>query len=106
MGLLEKALAGVMFPLSIIIILGEVGISVKTGFSVLLIGSLLMIALQVISIVYSRIHNNTFRLMHVLTGLLLILPPILYLLPVNYYREILPIIIGVMLFTESLYAFH
>ncbi|MFH1409158.1 MAG: hypothetical protein ABIH34_04585 [Nanoarchaeota archaeon] len=108
MSLLDKLGAIVIFPLSIIIILEVLGVyTVPLPFDKILIGALLMIAFQVINVAMLGIQNGHVSIMQILTGILLILPPVAYFFQsfIPFGAQI-PLILGVMMFTESLYALH
>lgn len=110
MGFLEKSLAFVMLPLSILIILEGIGIySLSLPVNKVLIGAILMIALQVSNLIFLKISNGTLTVMNVVTGIVFILPAAAYLFSYffgyNLY-ESLPLIVGVMMFIEALYTLH
>ncbi len=59
MGIIEKSIAVVMLPLSILIILEEAGIfSFDLFVDKLVIGAILLIGLQVVSLVFSVKHQE------------------------------------------------
>ena len=110
MGLVEKILAIVMIPLSILIIIEQMGfyslgLPLDKGF----LGAGIMIALQLINMASLKIKNKKLTAMNIITGGIFIITALAYILG-NYlgYLQIssLPVILGVMMFVEALYALH
>jgi hypothetical protein len=97
-----------MLPLSILIILEEAGIfSFDLFVDKLVIGAILLIGLQVVSLVFSVKHQGGVRAMNIVIGVVLIIPALIYLIPaLNFFGESLSLILGTMMFVESVYAFH
>jgi len=110
MGLIEKGLATVMLPLSIIIILEETDLySLGLPYNLLSIGAILMIALQVISLIMLKVHSGEIGLMKIIMFIVFMLPVIAYALSSiigSYFDNYIPLIFGVMMFVEAMYAFH
>jgi hypothetical protein len=110
MGIIEKPLAIAMIPVSIMIILEEIEIlSLNLPFDKVLIGALLIIALQVINVILIRTQNGTITIMNVITSIVLIVPAAGYIVSSIFgiFSIVnLPLIIGVMMFVEAIYALH
>lgn len=110
MGALEIPLAIAMIPISILIILEETAIyTLNLPFDKVLIGALLIIALQLINVILLRIQNNTLTFMNVITAIVLTVPAGYYIFSsfFGFYTIAnLPLIVGVMMFVESIYALH
>ena len=108
MGIIEKSIAIVMLPLSLVIVLEEAGIySLSLFVDKLIIGALLMIGLQVVSLVFSVKGQGGVRAMNIVISAVLVIPALIYLIPaLNFFGESLSLILGTMMFVESVYAFH
>ena len=108
MGLIEKAISILMLPLGILIILETLNIyTLILPIDKMLIGAVLMLALQIVTIIMLKIHAGEIGFTHLLTTILFILPAIAYFLtgiigPI--FGNSLPIIFGVLMFVESWYA--
>ena len=111
MGLLGKAFAVVMFPLSILILLENTGVfSVTLPFlplSKIQIGALLMIALQVITLIMIKVTHADMSFMNLVTGIVFIGVAVIALLP-QFIPVDMPfgLILSVMMFVEAIYALH
>jgi hypothetical protein len=109
MSFLEKTLAFLLFPLGLLIIIEELGFFSFNIFDKVLIGSIIMIVMQTISLFSVQKHNEHVTHMNYVTYFFLILPCSLYLLSFNInfgFTQFLPLMIGTMMFVEALYAFH
>lgn len=111
MAIIGKAFAIVMFPLSILIVLEELGIYTLTlpiPMGKILLGAILMVALQVMTVIMLKIHHGKFTVMNILTAGIFILVAIgVATAPFHgYYQEQAPLILGIMMFGEGLYALH
>jgi len=110
MGILEKIFSAAMIPISILIILEEIEIfSLNLFFDIVLIGAILIISLQLINVVLLRTQNGTLTAMNVVTAVVLIIPAAFYIFSsiLGYFSiENIPLIIGVMMFVEAIYALH
>ena len=110
MGAIEKGFAFVMFPLGFLIMIEEMGLfSLSFFLDKTMIGAILMIVLQTITLMTLNMHHEYIRGVNYMTFFCLILPSALYLGSMMIsisFKESLPLIIGVMMFVESLYAFH
>jgi len=108
MGLIEKAISILMFPLGIILILEGLNLyTLVLPIDKMLIGAVLMLALQIVTIIMLKIHSGEVGFTHILTAILFILPAVAYFLtgiigPI--FGNSLPIIFGVLMFIESWYA--
>ena len=106
MGLIEKILAFVMIPLSILIFLEQINVfSISFFIDKILIGAILMILLQLLTIIQQKITNGHFGLVTIVTSVIFIMPAGLYLthLVVSVY---IPLILAVFMLAEALYALH
>lgn len=110
MGFIEKLFAIVMLPLSILIIMETTGIfSLDLFFDKVFIGAILMIALQLLTLFFVKKHHSSLRGMNIVTFIVLILPALAYIFSGvfnNFLKEQLPLILGVMMFVEAIYALH
>jgi len=109
MGVLEKILAIIMLPISILIVLEAIDMfSIGLPFDKLLIGAGLMIILQVITLLFLKLHGGELRPINLVIAGVLILPAGAYI--ASYFLAFnipnLPIILGIVMFVEALYAFH
>lgn len=110
MGILEKIFSAAMIPIGLLIILRETGIySLNLPVDIVLIGAILIILLQLINVVLLRTQNGTLTAMNVVTAIVLIIPAAFYLsfsIFGFFSIENIPLIIGVMMFVEAIYALH
>ena len=110
MAFFDKAFAFAMLPLSVLIILEELDLfSLSLIFDKALVGAIIMIILQLISLFTLNEMHEHVRTINVITFFFLILPSVLYIVSSFIsisFSSSLPLIIGVMMFVESLYAFH
>jgi len=110
MGILEIPLAIAMIPVSILIILEEIGIySLNLPFDKVLIGAILIIALQLINVILLRTQNGTLTIMNVVTSIVLIVPAAYYIFSsiFGFFSIVnISLIIGVMMFVEAIYSLH
>lgn len=108
MGLIEKAIAILMLPLGILLILEALNIyTLVLPIDKMLIGAVLMLTLQIVTILMLKIHSGEIGITHILTAVVFMLPAIAYFLtgiigPI--FGNSLPIIFGVLMFVESWYA--
>ena len=110
MGVVEKVLSLVMLPLGILIVLEEIGLySLSLPFDKVLIGAILMIALQVINLIMLRIQNGTLTFINLVTGSIFIVIGGAYLAS-NFFGffvfDGIRLILGVVMMVEALYALH
>ncbi|MBR9699583.1 hypothetical protein GOV09_03960 [Candidatus Woesearchaeota archaeon] len=107
--MLGKVFGIVMLPISILIILGEIGIGFSLPFNLALLGAILMIALQLVNMVAAKSHNGHLRIMQIVTAIFFIAPA-LALIAKEFFGLIvvdsLPLIVGVIMLAEALYALH
>lgn len=110
MNILTKLLAIIMLPLSILIILESTGLfSLALPFDKVFIGAILMIALQLLNLILLKINKGLLRFINIITTLVFILPAVAYILSTImgfYLFESVPLIIGIIMFIEALYALH
>ncbi len=110
MGFLERILAFVMLPLSVLIILEDLKVySISLPFDEALAGAALMIALQAVNLALLMIKNKTLTAMNIITGSVFIIPAAAYIffsVIGKSYIDHIPLVIGVMMLVESLYALH
>ena len=110
MGKIEKALAIIMLPVAILIVLQATDIfSLNLPIDLVFLGSILMIALQVINLTLLKFQNGHFGNIHIITALVFILPALIYIYTAFFGSIIelpLALIIGIMMIAESLYALH
>jgi len=110
MGILEKIFSAAMIPISILIILREIGVySLNLPVDIVLIGAILIISLQLINVILLRTQNGTITAMNVITAAVLIIPAAFYIFSsiFGFFSiENIPLIIGVMMFVEAIYALH
>jgi len=108
--MLEKILSIAMLPFGLLIILEELGLfTINLFFDTVLIGATLMIVIQILTLISLNIHHKNIRIVNYVTAVVLLIPVAIYLLSTFItvsFQESLPLIIGVMMFVESLYAFH
>ncbi|NOZ80307.1 MAG: hypothetical protein GXP63_01425 [DPANN group archaeon] len=104
-----KVFAIVMLPLSILIILEELGIfTLSLPVDKVFLGAILMVGLQLMTLILLKVHHGRFSIMSILTALIFTLVAIgaatasLH----GYYKEQAPLILGVMMFGEAIYALH
>ena len=110
MALIGKVFAIAMFPLSIIIILESLdGFSLELPFNKVIIGAVLMIALQVLTLIFLKINHGRLGIMQYLTAGIFILAALVAVFSdfVSFLpSDKLPLILGVIMFVEALYALH
>jgi len=110
MAIIGKIFAIAMFPLSIIIILDALGVfSLDLPFNKVLISAVLMIALQVLTLIFLRINHGRLGIMQFLTAGIFILAALVAVFSdfVSFLpSDKLPLILGVVMFVEALYALH
>jgi len=110
MGIIGKSFAIVMFPLSILIVLETAGIfSITLPFDKIIIGAILMIALQLLTLIFMKLHHSNPSLMNYVTAGVFMAVAVITLaadfLSLSFQAS-MPIILGVMMFVEALYALH
>ncbi len=110
MGLIEKALAIVMIPISVLIILEAFNVyQIALPFDKILLGAILMVLLQVFVLINMKMHDQDIRMINIITVIVFMLPGALYIINLYYpiiENNIIPILLGVMMFGEALYAMH
>jgi len=110
MGIPDKIFSIAMLPVGILIILEEIGIyALNLPFDKVLIGAILLIAMQIINVILLRTQNGTITIMNVVTSIVLIVPAAVYLVSSLFgiFSIVnISLIIGVMMFVEALYALH
>jgi hypothetical protein len=110
MGVIGKIFAVVMFPLSILIILESLGIySLSLPFDKILIGAILMIVLQILTLVFLRLHTGKLNPMQIITAIVFIGLSAAALYSYFFtmaFKEQIPLILGAVMFVETIYALH
>ena len=110
MEVINKLMAIIMLPLSVLIILEAMDIfSIESPFDKLLIASILMIVLQLLSIIFASTNQEGLTLVNYLTLIIFSLPAIAYVLTLFFalpFENHIPIILGVMMLAEAIYALH
>jgi len=110
MGLIGKIFAIVMFPLSILIIFEALGtFSLSLPFNKVIIGAVLMIALQLLTLIFLKINHGKLGLMQYITAgifiaiaLVACFSGFVKFLPTDR----VPLILGAVMLVEALYALH
>ena len=64
----------------------------------------MIIAMQIVNLTFAQMHNKRISAMQIVTAVIFLIPAVLYFL--KLFSEAMPIVIGVMLIIESLYALH
>jgi hypothetical protein len=110
MAFIGKAFAIVMFPLSIIIVCEALDIfSVQLPFDKVLVGAILMIVLQALTMIFMRLHQGNPTIMNYFTAGIFVAVALASIL-VNFlelsFADKVPLILGVIMFVEALYALH
>ncbi len=110
MGLIEKGIAIVMLPLSVLIILEAIGIF-YLGLPVdkALIGASLMIAFQVVALLFLKIEAGHIRPINYVTAIIFIVPAASYIINIYFpfvEDKIIPLILGIMMLCEGVYGMH
>ena len=111
MGVIGKSFAFVMFPLSILIILEEMKVfSLTLPVSKILVGAVLMILLQGITLFMLEKNTGKVSFMNIVTAIIFIGIALIAVL-INFFKlGIFPkevnIILGIIMFVEALYALH
>jgi hypothetical protein len=110
MGISEKIFSVAMLPVGILIILEEIELyTLNFPIDKVLIGSILLILVQVINVLLLRTQNGTITPMNVITSIVLIVPGTIYIISSVFGMfsvANISLIIGVMMFVESTYALH
>lgn len=110
MGFIGKLFAIVMFPLGLLIILEATGVwSLKLPFDKILLGALLMIILQLITLFLLKMTYSKLGMMNFTTATIFILTALAAIFRTylgSTISNIMPLILGVMMFVEALYALH
>jgi hypothetical protein len=110
MGFIGKLFAIVMFPLGLLIILEATGVwSLKLPFDKILLGALLMIILQLITLFLLKMTYSKLGMMNFMTATIFILTALAAIFRTylgSTISNIMPLILGVMMFVEALYALH
>lgn len=110
MTIITKVIALVMFPLGILIILGHANLlNISIGIDKVFLGAILMIAMQIVSLIFQKIVNGNFSIMSLITSVIFLGTAAAALLS-SYLpspiQSVLPLILGVMMIVEGLYGFH
>jgi hypothetical protein len=110
MGFIGKAFAIVMFPLSILIICEALGIfSVPLPFDKVLVGAILMVVLQILTLIFMKMHHGSPKIMNYFTAAIFIMVAASALIASFLelpFADKVPLILGVIMFVEALYALH
>lgn len=109
MGIIGKSFAFVMFPLSILIILEQLGLySVTLPVDKMRLGAGLMIALQIITLIMLKVRKEELKIMDIMTAVVFIAVAIGAVASgiLGIFPKEIPLILGVMMFVEGLYALH
>jgi hypothetical protein len=110
MGVIGKLFAVIMFPLSILIIAELLGLfSVNLFFDKILIGASLMILLQLLTLLFLRINVGTLKPMQILTASIFMAISAMALCSPYIdvpFKEQIPLILGVVMFVETIYSLH
>ena len=110
MEIINKFLAILMLPVSILIILEQMKVfSIEFFIDKLLIGAILMILLQLLSLLFVGQNQEGIKAINIITSVIFIIPAVAYiasLFLVIPFSEHLPMIIGVMMLAEAVYALH
>ena len=110
MSLVHKVLAAVLFPLSILILLEYFNFfSLNIFVDKVLLGSIILIIFQVAHFINLLRHKDEITTMNVVTLLVFCTPAVSYC--VNYFFKLfvlqeLSLVMGIMIFLESMYALH
>ncbi len=110
MTMIAKVLSFCMLPISILIVLESMGLyTLHLPFDKILIGAILMIALQIFSLVMALTHQGGMGVMNIITFIVFMIPAVAYLASFFFGITLftsLPMILGILMFVESLYALH
>jgi len=112
MGIIGKAMAIVMLPLSILIVLESLELfTLNIGFNKVFLGAILMIVLQIITLVMVKVYHGEMSIMNFVTFGVFVIPAATYLLSSlislsTTMQQVIPLVIGVMMLIESVYALH
>lgn len=109
MNLIGKTFAIIMLPFSILLLLKEIDLlSFEFPIDIVILGAVLMISLQVLTIMMLHIHNKRPTIMNVLTASIFILIALaaIVFVTTGYLPSEMPIIMSVTMFVEALYALH
>jgi len=110
MGAVDKIIAVFTVAIGFLIILDAVGkYTVDLPLDIVLIGAIALVASQIINLILLKVHNGTITSMQIITHIIIIIPAIAYLATYFVtipYVEQLPLVLGIVLILESLYALH
>ena len=110
MTLINKVFAIAMLPFSLLIILEATKVlSIDMPFNKVLVGAILMITLQLLNIIFAKAHNGKLTIMNIITFVIFMAPPLAYFGAVlfgDFLEGNIPLILGVMMLVEGLYALH
>lgn len=112
MRIVTLILAIVMLPLSLIILINELTpytLNIPIKIDLLLIAAILMIVLQLLNLVFLMMNNAALRPMNIVLLIVFIIPSSLYFLEFFLsisFLDVLPLVMAIMMFVESLYALH
>jgi len=109
MGVIGKSFAFVMFPLSILIVLEELNIySIYLPINKVILGAVLMIILEIITLVMLFYAYGKPSVMNVVTALVFILTSVAAIGSgvFGLFQKEVAVVLGVMMFVGALYALH
>lgn len=110
MSFINKIIAIIMLPVAVLVLLGKLGIfSLSLGLDTILIGAVLMILLQAISMFIQYKTNSHISFMSIITGILFIstaFGAIFSSFLPSVFQDYMPVFLGVMMLVEALYALH
>jgi hypothetical protein len=110
MGKIGKVFAFVMFPLSILIILEALSIfSLNIYFDKVFWGAILMIVLQLLTLLFLKIDHGNLGPMQLITAVVFSLVALLAIFSSSIqlsFSSQIPLILGVIMFVETIYALH
>ena len=108
MGIIGKLFAFIMFPLSILIVMEELGLYyLYSPIDKVIFGAALMIVLEILTIVMLFLNHKP-SIMNIVTAVVFISTAAAAIASgfLNIYQTEAHIILGVMMFTGALYALH
>ena len=70
-----------------------------------------MIILQIVTLIYIKVNQQEIRVVNVVNAIVFIVPALAYIIKFILAMEVpfensIPLILGIMMFVESLYALH
>ena len=109
MTFINKIIAILMLPVSLLLILEGLRIfNLELSLDKVLIGSILIIILQILNMNNAKQHNSEVRPISALLAIVFIIPGLAYIISlfVNIGMYDWSTILGIMMLTEALYALH